>query len=151
MGLDLVQGSIRFLCRGDDSAIKCSTVSKESTRHCVLNNIVIRNTQYGIAFYVKDGGSYEDIQFSNINIETTWLVETDKDRRNSFPLFVDVESRNAQTALGTTCNMFPTLFFFLLALVPSWSQYLKCLKNDIFATRDLYDKITIIRIYPLVM
>ena len=70
-------------------------------------------------------GSYEDIQFSNINIETTWLAETDKDRRNSFPLFVDVESRNAQTALGTICNMFPPSVFLLISTDAKLESILK--------------------------
>ena len=89
----------------DDSAIKCGTGSVGAIKHCVFNNIVIRNTQYGIAFYMKDGGSYEDIQFSNINIETTRLADPDKDRRNIFPLFMDIEPRNAKTALGTIRNI----------------------------------------------
>jgi uncharacterized protein YjbI with pentapeptide repeats len=54
---------------------------------------------------MKDGGSYEDIQFSNINIETTRLADPDKDRRNIFPLFMDIEPRNAKTALGTIRNI----------------------------------------------
>jgi len=89
----------------DDSAIKCGTSSAGQIRHCVFNNIVIRDAQYGIAFYMKDGGSYEDIQFSNINIETTRLADPDKDRRNIFPLFMDIEPRNAKTALGTIRNI----------------------------------------------
>ena len=39
-------------------------------RHMVFNNIVIKNSQYGIAFFAKDGGTFEDIRFSNILIET---------------------------------------------------------------------------------
>ena len=55
----------------DDSAIKFGTRSDGIIRHCVFNNIIIRNSKYGLAFYMKDGGTYEDIQFSNINIETS--------------------------------------------------------------------------------
>ena len=89
----------------DDSALKCGTGSKGTIRHCVFSNIIIRNTQYGIAFYMKDGGSYEDIQFANINIETTKLAETDKGGRNIFPVFMDIEPRDAKTALGTIRNI----------------------------------------------
>jgi hypothetical protein len=89
----------------DDSAIKCGTGSEGTIRHCVFSNIVIRNTQYGIAFYMKGGGSYEDIQFSNINIETTKLAGPDKGGRNIFPVFMDIEPRDAKTALGTIRNI----------------------------------------------
>jgi len=55
----------------NDSAIKLGTRSDGYIRNCTFCNIVIRNTQYGIGFYMKDGGHYEDIQFSDISIETS--------------------------------------------------------------------------------
>ncbi len=85
----------------DDSAIKCGTGSKGEIKHCVFSNIVIRNTKYGIGFYMKDGGTFEDIRFSNITIETTQLPRENANRTGIYPIFMDIEPRDKNTGLGT--------------------------------------------------
>ncbi len=90
----------------DDSAIKCGTRSNGAIRNCTFSNIVIRNTKYGIGFYMKDGGSYEDIQFSNISIETIIPADLQSPNcTNSFAIFMDIEGRDEQTPLGTIRNI----------------------------------------------
>lgn len=86
----------------DDSAIKLGTSSKTEIKQCSFSNIIIRNSRYGIALYMKDGGKYEDIQFSNINIET---VVNDSTNSNNYPIFMDIEPRNEDTPLGTINNI----------------------------------------------
>ena len=90
----------------DDSAIKFGTASRGVIRNCSFSNIVIRNTQYGIGFYMKDGGSFEDIQFSNISIETVAPDSMRPDRStNSYAIFMDIEKRNEQSKFGVIRNI----------------------------------------------
>lgn len=90
----------------DDSAIKFGTASRGVIRNCSFSNIVIRNTQYGIGFYMKDGGSFEDIQFSNISIETVVPDSVQADRStNSYAIFMDIEKRHDQSSFGTIRNI----------------------------------------------
>ena len=84
----------------DDSAIKCGTRSDGAIRHCSFSNIVIRDTKYGIGFYMKDGGVYEDIQFSNISIETTRRGLERSFGTNSYAIFMDIEKREPSGTLG---------------------------------------------------
>ncbi len=72
----------------DDTAIKLGTRSTGDIRHCVFSNIAIRNTRYGISLFMKDGGTYEDIQFSNITME----METGT-ARYAYPIMMDIEPR----------------------------------------------------------
>ncbi len=86
----------------DDTAIKLGTSSEAEIRQCAFSNIIIRNSRDGIALYMKDGGKYEDIQFSNINIET---VISDSTNSNNYPIFMDIEPRHENTPLGTINNI----------------------------------------------
>ncbi len=89
----------------DDSAIKCGTRSDGAIRHCTFSNIVIRDTKYGIGFYMKDGGVYEDIQFSNISIETTGRGLERAHGSNSYAIFMDIEKREEGGQLGHIRNI----------------------------------------------
>lgn len=90
----------------DDSAIKLGTRSTGNIRHCVFSNIVIRNTQYGIGLYMKDGGNYEDIQFANISIETTGDPVANYSRgRPAYPIFMDIEPRTDTSGIGSIRNV----------------------------------------------
>ena len=99
------------ILRSDDSAIKCGTNSEDIIRHCLFSNIVIRDSKYGIAFFMKDGGSYEDFQFSNISIETKVLSKGEQasaDRRflqKYYPIFLDIEPNGPRSKLGTIRNI----------------------------------------------
>ncbi|HPI73382.1 MAG TPA: glycosyl hydrolase family 28 protein [bacterium] len=89
----------------DDSAIKCGTRSDGAIRHCSFSNIVIRDAKYGIAFYMKDGGVFEDIQFSNISIETTRRGIERSFGTNSYAVFMDIEKREPSGLLGRIRNI----------------------------------------------
>lgn len=99
------------ILRSDDSAIKCGTNSEDIIRHCLFSNIVIRDSKYGIAFFMKDGGSYKDFQFSNISIETKVLSKDEQASSDSrflqkyYPIFLDIESRTPRSNLGTISNI----------------------------------------------
>lgn len=88
----------------DDSAIKCGTDSWGTIRNCTFDNIDIRNSRYGIALFMKDGGVYEDLEFSNIVLQT----ETSRyaiPGRYSFPICIDIEKRTESSPLGTIRNI----------------------------------------------
>jgi len=90
----------------DDSALKLGTGSDHAIRHFLVSNTVIRNTQYGIAFFMKDGGAFEDIQFSNITMETTRLTGKQQPAdRGMYPIFMDIEPRSPDSPLGTIRNV----------------------------------------------
>ncbi len=88
----------------DDAGIKLGTESYGDIRHCVFNNIVIRNTQDGIALYMKDGGHYETIHFSNITIESD-DVRKMTDRDSGFPIFIDIDQRTDTSKVGSIRNI----------------------------------------------
>jgi hypothetical protein len=85
----------------EDAGIKLGTTSEAPIRNLVFNNIIIRNTQYGIAFFAKDGGTYENIRFSNIIIETM-LDEQLKDDKpsGSYAIFLDIEKRTPESPMS---------------------------------------------------
>lgn len=88
----------------DDSAIKIGTGSYSDFRHCVFSNCVITGSNYGLAMYVKDGGTVEGISYSNIHIDTS--IEHYNRSSNSslewveYPIFVDLERRTEGSKLS---------------------------------------------------
>ena len=73
------------------SALKLGTESFADFRHCAFSNCVIRDSRTGIALLAKDGGTMEDIRFSDIEITTLpkwgqgveWPIEIDIDKRTA--------------------------------------------------------------------
>ncbi len=88
----------------DDSAIKCGTASWGIIRNSTFNNVVIKNSRYGIALFMKDGGKYENLKFSNILLQTE-TAEFAKPGRYSFPIFMDIEKRTEGSPLGQIKNI----------------------------------------------
>ena len=86
----------------DDSAIKLGTRSTGDIKQCVFNNIVIRDSRYGISMFMKDGGIYEDIHFSDISIETDTLYAR---HRNVYPIIMDLEKRTETSKVGRIRNV----------------------------------------------
>lgn len=88
----------------DDSAIKFGTGSYGDFRNCTFSNCVISGTHYGLAVYIKDGGTVEGIAFSNITIDTSidYYIKTTNSKREwiEYPIFVDLEKRSANSAVG---------------------------------------------------
>lgn len=78
------------------SAIKLGTESHGDFRHCTFSNCVIRNSRTGIALLAKDGGTMEDIRFSNITMTT----QPKWGKGLEWPIVVDIEKRTADSRLS---------------------------------------------------
>jgi hypothetical protein len=87
------------IIESDDAAIKCGTGSKDSIQHCVFSNIVIRNTRYGLALFMQEGGVYRYLSFNNISIQTGGR------NKNHYPIFVDIDRKQAGGKLGSIENI----------------------------------------------
>lgn len=59
-------------CRlsSSSSAIKFCDCNSNAIRHVAIDNVVITNSNRGLAFMVFDGGVVEDVVISNVTIET---------------------------------------------------------------------------------
>lgn len=88
-------------CRitSDDAAIKFGTGSQTATRDVTVSNVVITNSRYGVALFMQDGGVYENARFTNM------IVQTGGRHRREYPIYVDVDTRFGQGALGTVRNI----------------------------------------------
>ena len=83
----------------DDAAIKFGTGGAVGVRYCTFSNNVIRNTRYGIALFQMDGGRYEHCQFTNM------IIETASRHKTEYPIFVDIDKRLENGALGNIQNI----------------------------------------------
>jgi len=84
------------------SALKLGTHSLGDIRHCIFNNCVIRNTYLGIGIYMKDGGAFEDIKFTDLTID---LQNAGNNQREVFPIVIDLEKRTNQVKIGSIRNI----------------------------------------------
>ncbi len=77
-------------------ALKFGTGTYHDFRHCVFSNCVIRDSRTGIAIMMKDGGTIEDVRFTNIVMTTLpkWGQGLE------WPIVVDVERRTNESKLG---------------------------------------------------
>ena len=75
--------------RSDDAAIKFGTGSRVGVRNAVFTDTVIRDSRYGIAIFAIDGGTHRDVRFDGL------LVETGGRHARTYPVFVDVDRREA--------------------------------------------------------
>jgi hypothetical protein len=78
------------------SALKLGTESHADFRHCLFSNCVIRESRTGIALLAKDGGTMQDIRFSNIAMTTApkW------GKGLEWPIVVDLEKRTEESRLS---------------------------------------------------
>ncbi len=72
----------------DDAALKLGTESYGDFRHIRVSNCVIRKSAEGVAIYGKDGGTFEDVNFSGLSIETSSI-----DKRRTYPIYIDLDRR----------------------------------------------------------
>ncbi len=88
-------------CRleSDDAALKLGTGSAYHTRNCSFQDITIKNSRYGIALFMMDGGIYSDINFQNINIETGGR------QKDEYGIFLDTHRRDSTSTIGTIENI----------------------------------------------
>jgi polygalacturonase len=79
----------------DDAAFKLGTGSQQPIRRISLIDTSIRDSRFGITFFMKDGGVYEDILVRNVRFGG-------KRTRHSteYPIYADIDRRNAQSKLG---------------------------------------------------
>ncbi|MCF8882707.1 glycosyl hydrolase family 28 protein [Erythrobacter sp. SN021] len=78
----------------DDAALKFGTGSREGVTNSVFRNIEIRNSRYGIALFMIDGGTHANNLFENI------VISTGGRNSRQFPIFLDIDRREADRSLG---------------------------------------------------
>lgn len=87
----LVEDSILV---SDDGALKFGTGSRYGVKNSIFRNTKIRDSRYGVAIFAIDGGVHENNLFENISIETGGR------HRRTYPIFVDVDRREANRSWG---------------------------------------------------
>ncbi len=87
------------ILESDDAAIKLGTGSAYHTRNCRFQDITIKNSRYGIALFMMDGGIYSDLSFKNITIKTGGR------QKDEYGIFVDTHRRDSLSAIGTIKNI----------------------------------------------
>lgn len=87
------------ILESDDAALKLGTGSAYHTRNCKFQDITIKNSRYGIALFMMDGGIYSNINFNNITIETGGR------HKDEYGIFVDTHRRDSISEIGTIKNI----------------------------------------------
>ncbi|HUZ46926.1 MAG TPA: glycosyl hydrolase family 28 protein [Terriglobia bacterium] len=90
------------------TAIKLGTGSDGDFRNITISNCTVRNSTLGVGFYIKDGGAIDSVVVSNLAIETLRdpsLVNAERLRNMSYPLFIDVEKRRENSRIGAVRNV----------------------------------------------
>jgi len=87
------------ILESDDSAIKFGTGSHVSTSHNVFDNLIIRNTRYGIAMFMLDGGEFTNNRFSNM------IIESGGRHQHNYPIFIDIDKRVENRNYGKIDNL----------------------------------------------
>lgn len=115
---DIVAGDDCIVCKTDEgrpcedvqvrdcrlesiaTALKLGTESSGDFRDLEFLDCTIRNSTVGIGLFLKDGGTMERVRFRRISIETyTPRGETNVEK-SMFPVFMDIERRNADSKAG---------------------------------------------------
>lgn len=90
------------------TAIKLGTASSGDYRNITISNCTVRNSTVGVGFFVKDGGTMESVVVANLAIENLrdpGLVNPQRLRNMSYPLFIDIEKRNEASPVGAIRNV----------------------------------------------
>jgi parallel beta-helix repeat protein len=87
------------ILESEDAAIKFGTGSRVGTNHNIFDNLVIRNTRYGIALFMLDGGEFQNNRFSNM------IIETGGRHQHTYPIFIDIDKRVDNRGYGTIDNL----------------------------------------------
>lgn len=85
------------------AAIKFGTETESDFRNIIVTNCVISDTNRGISMQLRDGGNIENINFSNLNIQTKrmsnhWWGKAE-------PISITVLPRHEDTKVGTIKNV----------------------------------------------
>jgi hypothetical protein len=90
------------------TAIKLGTGSDGDYRNVTISNCTVRNSTVGVGLFVKDGGTIESVVVSNLAIENLRdpsLVNPERLRNMSYPLFMDIEKRSENSRIGAIRNV----------------------------------------------
>jgi hypothetical protein len=90
------------------TAIKLGTGADGDYRNITISNCAVRNSTVGVGFFVKDGGTIESVVVSNLAIENLRdpdLVNSERLRNMSYPLFMDIEKRHDGSRVGAIRNV----------------------------------------------
>jgi polygalacturonase len=90
------------------TAIKLGTGSDGDYRNITISNCTIRNSTVGVGFFIKDGGTVESVTVSNLaveNLRDPSLVNAERLRDRSYPLFLDIEKRRDDSRVGAIRNV----------------------------------------------
>ncbi len=77
-------------------AIKIGTATHGPIRNVVVQNVVVGSSQGGIGIFVRDGGSVEEITFSNLVIQTKPVYR----EQPEWPIVLDLKRRDQNAAAG---------------------------------------------------
>ncbi|MEO1135825.1 MAG: glycosyl hydrolase family 28 protein [Pseudomonadota bacterium] len=78
----------------DDAALKFGTGSRHGVKDSVFRNITVEDSRYGVAIFAIDGGVHERNLFEGLKIETGGR------HARTYPIFVDVDRREADRGWG---------------------------------------------------
>lgn len=82
------------LLESDDAAWKIGTGSKGVIRNCSMKHSTIRNSRYGIAVFMLEGGLAEHISFTDLSIHTASRHAVE------YPIFLDIDRKRAGDSWG---------------------------------------------------
>lgn len=84
----------------DDAALKLGTESYGDFLHIRVSNCVVRKSAEGVAIYAKDGGTFEDVNFSGLSIETSSIS-----KRRTYPIYIDLDRRTPESRQSRIRNI----------------------------------------------
>jgi hypothetical protein len=90
------------------TAIKLGTGSFGDYRNITISNCTVRNSTVGVGFFIKDGGAIDGVTVSNLTIETLrdpMQLNPEKLRNMIYPIFLDIEKRDDNSAIGAMRNI----------------------------------------------
>lgn len=76
--------------------LKLGTESSATIRHVHFSNITVK-APVGIGFYMRDGGSMDNVSFSGISIDTPARADA---RLDSVPIQMNIQKRRPESPLG---------------------------------------------------
>jgi len=82
----------------DDAALRFGPRSFGTIRHSVFSDLVIRGSRMGVALSMRDGGSFQNLRFSDSTIETGRRLG---DPELEAPMAIHIESGPGQASPGT--------------------------------------------------
>ncbi len=79
------------------TALKIGTETHDDIRDCTFSNIVIRGAARGIGMWIRDGGTIENLSFSNITMD---LQEYEGEAMSGEPIRATIRQRHDESPWG---------------------------------------------------